>query len=197
LRIAVASGKGGTGKTAVVASFAALSGRAVLADCDVDAADLHLILEPSIRRREDFSGGKRAEILPARCTSCGKCAEICRFGINAVETNGSSKKKTYRVDPIAFEPAVNGEWCVSETRHGPMVHARLGVAEEDSGKLVSTVRQEARWLAEVRGLGVAGRVRYDRAVTEAQIRKLAVVEVKEDGSAEDIRQLWAHVQAAL
>jgi MinD superfamily P-loop ATPase len=293
-QLVVLSGKGGTGKTSVVACFAALSGRAVLADCDVDAADLHLILEPSIRRRQSFSGGKRAEIAPELCTSCGKCAEICRFGaIRAMETNGGSKKKTYRVDPIAcegcgvcvwfcperaiaFEPAVNGEWFVSETRHGPMVHASLGVAEENSGKLVSTVRQEARRLAELRGLelvivdgspgigcpviasisgaslvlivteptlsglhdlervaeltrhfgvpakvsvnkwdlnpriaariedgarsgglGVAGRVRYDRAVTEAQIRKLAVVELKQDGSAEDIRQLWADVQAAL
>lgn len=78
-QLVVISGKGGTGKSSVVACFDALSGRAVLADCDVDAADLHLVLEPAIQRRQSFSGGKRAQIIPARCSGCGKCARICRF----------------------------------------------------------------------------------------------------------------------
>ena len=77
--LVVISGKGGTGKTSVLASFAILADNCVLADCDVDAADLHLILEPKIVRRESFSGGSRAEINPERCKGCGKCAEVCRF----------------------------------------------------------------------------------------------------------------------
>ena len=288
--LVVISGKGGTGKTSIVASFAALAEKAVLADCDVDAADLHLVLEPTIVRKESFSGGKRARIDPARCTACGTCRQVCRF--DAVGFDGPANEgveKTYRIDPVAcegcgvcawfcpekaveFTPAVNGEWYVSDTRHGPMVHARLGIAEENSGKLVSTVRKEAgaiakqrgldlvlidgspgigcpviasitgadlvlivteptlsglhdlgrvadvakhfgipglvcinKWdlnpdvtseierEAQRRGLGVAGRVRYDRAVTDAQIRRLSVVECQQNGSGQDVRRLWAFV----
>jgi MinD superfamily P-loop ATPase len=164
--LVVISGKGGTGKTSVVASFAALAERAVLADCDVDAADLHLILDPKVIRREDFSGGKAARIIAERCTACGICREVCQF--DAVLGDGPANEfvdATFRIDPIAcencgvcawfcpsravdFSPAVNGEWYISETRHGPMVHARLGVAEENSGKLVTTVRREAKRVAE-------------------------------------------------
>ena len=164
--LVVISGKGGTGKTSIVASFASLAEKAVLADCDVDAADLHLILEPRILRRKEFSGGSRARIIAEKCTACGKCRQICRF--DAVFCNGPGNenlKKTFRVDPIAcegcgvcayfcpeeaieFAPAVNGEWFVSETRYGPMVHAKLGVAEENSGKLVSLVRSQAKEIAE-------------------------------------------------
>ena len=164
--LVVISGKGGTGKTSVVASLAALAKRPVLADCDVDAADLHLVLEPTVERREEFSGGSRARILPEKCVACGRCAEVCRFGAICVERPGSDTlAKTYRVDPIGCEgcgvcawfcpagaieflPAVNGEWLVSTTRFGPMVHARLGVAEENSGKLVTRVRKEAAAIAE-------------------------------------------------
>ncbi len=164
--LVVISGKGGTGKTSLVASFAALAESKVLADCDVDAADLHLVLEPSIKHREVFTGGKEARILLGACIACGECAELCRF--DAIRFDGPPSEtieKTYRVDPIAcegcgvcvrfcpaeaiaFEPAVNGEWYVSETRHGPMVHARLGPAAENSGKLVTLVRNEARRIAE-------------------------------------------------
>ncbi len=168
--LVVISGKGGTGKTSIVASFSTLAQRKVLADCDVDAADLWLILEPRILRREPFSGGKRAQIIEEKCTACGKCQEVCRF--DAISFDGSPNslvEKTYRVDPIAcegcgvcayfcpdgaidFQEQINGEWFISETRNGPMVHAKLGIAEENSGKLVSLVRKEAKHLAEERGL---------------------------------------------
>jgi MinD superfamily P-loop ATPase len=171
--LAVVSGKGGTGKTSIVASFAALAGangRAVLADCDVDAADLHLVLAPEVKRREEFRAGRVARIRPADCTGCGKCAELCRF--DAVRRNAAgSGERTFSVDGIACEgcgvcvwfcPAaaidfpekVSGEWFVSETRFGPLVHARLGIAEENSGKLVSRIRREARDIAEREGRGL-------------------------------------------
>jgi MinD superfamily P-loop ATPase len=164
--IVVISGKGGTGKTSLVASFAVLAGKLVLADCDVDAADLHLVLEPEIIKRENFSGGSRAKIISKKCSACGKCLKVCRF--NAISLNGQGNhkvEKTYQVDPIAcegcgvcnffcpenaidFSMAVNGEWYVSDTRTGPMVHAKLGIAEENSGKLVSLVRTQAKKIAQ-------------------------------------------------
>ena len=168
--LVVISGKGGTGKTSIVASFAALAEKTVLADCDVDAADLHLVLDPKIVRRMSFSGGKRARIKPGHCTACGKCEELCRFDAIHFDGPGNGRvEKTFRIDPIAcegcgvcawfcaedaieFAPVINGEWYVSDTRHGPMVHAKLGIAEENSGKLVSTVRKEAGAIAEQRGL---------------------------------------------
>lgn len=171
--LVVISGKGGTGKTSVVASFAALAENKVLVDCDVDAADLHLILDPQIVRREDFIGGRTATVIAENCVGCGKCAEVCRF--DAVSWDGPANDvvaKTYRIDPLAcegcglcahfcpaqtieFAPGVNGEWYVSETRHGPMVHARLGIAQENSGKLVTTIRREAKQIAEERDLSLS------------------------------------------
>lgn len=164
--IVVVSGKGGTGKTSLVASLAVVAGRAVLADCDVDAADLHLVLQPEIKETNDFTGGKAAEIIPGRCTGCGKCYEICRF--EAV-IRDEGKKPPFRIDPVAcegcgvcsyfcpekavaFEPVVNGQWYISDTSYGPMVHAKLGVAQENSGKLVALVRGQARTIAENEGL---------------------------------------------
>lgn len=165
----IISGKGGTGKTSVTASFAALSaGRAVLADCDVDAADLHLVLTPKIVAKTDFRSGNEAVIRSEACTGCGTCAELCRFdAIHYVKRPFG--KALYEVDPVACEgcgvcvrfcPAkaidfperLCGVWMLSETRCGPMVHARLGAAAENSGKLVATVRQEARCVAAERGL---------------------------------------------
>ncbi len=292
--LVVISGKGGTGKTSVVASFAALARGAVLADCDVDAADLHLVLDPTVLQRRDFSGGSQARILPGHCTACGKCEELCRFDAIFYDGPGNGRVgRTYRVDPLAcegcgvcahfcaeraieFGPVVNGQWFVSQTRFGPLVHAKLGVAQENSGKLVSLVRSEARKLAEAqrldtvvidgspgigcpviasitaarlvlvvteptlsglhdlervvgltahfdletlvavnkwdlnpdlcaeiesraRDLGVdaAGRIRYDRRVTEAQIQGRSVVEHAADGAADDLRQLWAIVSERL
>ena len=165
--LVVISGKGGTGKTSVVASFAALAPHPVLADCDVDAADLHLILSPTICDREDFIGGSRATIDSSLCIACGQCLRYCRFDAIHPTPDG----RTYQVDPIAcegcgvcerfcpaeaidFSPAVNGEWYVSNTRYGPMVHARLGIAEENSGKLVTLVRKKAKETAQALGLNL-------------------------------------------
>lgn len=161
--LVVISGKGGTGKTSIVASFLALAKRAVAADCDVDAADLHLVLDPTIQKRWPFSGGSEARIDETACSGCGLCAEHCRF--EAIQLKQDGTKKVYAVDPVSCEgcgvcadicpenavqmiPSANGEWFVSDTRHGPMVHARLGIAQENSGKLVSLVRREARAMAD-------------------------------------------------
>ena len=286
--LVVISGKGGTGKTSIVASFAALARRVVLADCDVDAADLHLVLQPEIRHRADFSGGYRAAVLDPLCSACGACLRLCRFdAVSCIPRPGRSDR--FEIDPVAcegcgvcahfcpteaivFGVAANGEWFTSETRHGPMVHARLGIAEENSGKLVTLVRNEAKKIAQQRhldlvlidgspGIGcpviasitgadlalvvteptlsgmhdlgrvldltehfgidalvcvnkwdineavaseiearagqrgarTAGRVRYDPAVTRAQVQGQSVVEFAQDGAAGDIRRLWSEV----
>lgn len=168
--IIVISGKGGTGKTSVAASFATLAGKAVLADCDVDAANLHCIARPQVRRQEPFSGGSRARIRSGHCIACGKCEELCRFDAVFFNGPGNGKyPKTFRIDPIAcegcgvcawfcaenaieFKPTVNGRLFVSDTRFGPMVHAKLGTAEENSGKLVTRVRTTAKETAEKESL---------------------------------------------
>ena len=162
--LVVISGKGGTGKTSVVAAFAALAGGAVLADCDVDAADLHLVLSPELGAENEFSGRRRAIIDPDACTACGRCAEVCRFeavlgstvdgfAIDAIACEGCELcRRVCSADAIRMEAVVNGAWMVSETRFGPLVHARLGVAEDNSGKLVTLVRNEARSQAQKRGL---------------------------------------------
>ena len=153
--IVVLSGKGGTGKTSVVASFAALAYSKVLADCDVDAADLHLLLKPVVKEEKEFWSGQVASVDKEKCTECGLCQELCRFG--AV--------KDFQVDPISCEgcgfcyqvcPAsaitmnnrMSGHWFISQTRYGYLCHARLGIAQENSGKLVALVRQNAKFIAE-------------------------------------------------
>lgn len=159
--LVVLSGKGGTGKTSITASLATLCSDSALVDCDVDAADLHLIMQPTVLRREAFSGGKRARIDSQRCNDCGKCFELCRFGavlkdnattIDPIACEGCGVCAHFCTrQAIALEPVVNGEWFVSETRSGPMVHAQLGIAEENSGKLVSLIRREARLVAHEHG----------------------------------------------
>jgi len=156
----VISGKGGTGKTSIMAAFSSLAENMVLCDADVDAADLHLIMNPKVIQQTDFQSGNTAMINKDQCTECGLCLEMCRF--NAISAN-------YKVNPIdcegcgvcvhfcpedAIDFPLNtcGEWFVSDTRFGPMVHARLGIAEENSGKLVTLVRQEARKLSEAKNL---------------------------------------------
>jgi MinD superfamily P-loop ATPase len=328
--IVVISGKGGTGKTSLVASFAALAANPVLADCDVDAADLHLVLAPVIRRREEFRCGHEATIRQADCIGCGACLARCRFGAvirmdgtegdlmagakascdncadgskrscpvkfaDNLETiraaGGPQEEHVFAIDPtscegcgvcvwacpvkaIDFPERVGGEWYVSETRHGPMVHARLIPGGENSGKLVSKVREVARALAEERktdivlvdgppgvgcaviasvsgaslvlvvaeptlsgahdmarvleltrhfhipaavcvnkwdlnkemteriesearqaGASIAGRIRYDGAVTAAQLRNRAVVETEAGPIGQDIRAVWEEVSA--
>lgn len=322
--LVVISGKGGTGKTSLAASFAVLADRPVIADCDVDAADLHLVLSPRVKERHEFRSGHEAVIRQDDCTGCGACLAHCRFGAvltpavqdewrmsgrtrmscsdcayckrscdlrtNAIigemrQALGETRPAAYAIDPIAcegcgvcvrfcpenaidFPERLSGEWMVSETRCGPMVHARLGVAAENSGKLVSLVRREARRIAESEnqhliivdgppGIGcpviasvtgatlvlavteptvsgehdlervlsltrhfdipaavcvnkwdlnpemtgriedkarkagarIVGRIRYDRAVTLAQMRGLAVVET-EAPCIEDIQHVW-------
>jgi MinD superfamily P-loop ATPase len=285
--LVIISGKGGTGKTSLTASFAVLADRPVVADCDVDAADLHLVLSPRIREHHEFRSGHEAIIRREDCTGCGECLTHCRF--QAIRTDGKAEGCTkFFIDPIScegcgvcvrfcpvgaidFPERLCGEWMVSETRSGPLVHARLGVAAENSGKLVSTVRREARRIAEDEhrglilvdgppgigcpviasvtgaslvlvvteptvsgehdmdrvlslarhfsisaevcvnkwdingemterienrarevGAGVAGRIRYDPAVTHAQMGARAVVEI-EAPAAEDIKRIWNHL----
>jgi MinD superfamily P-loop ATPase len=168
--VLVLSGKGGTGKTSVLGSFAALARNAVLADCDVDAADLHLLLDPKNREEEAFMGGRVAVIDGKKCTGCGLCGELCRFGaiVRSIADEGDAKEGgvSFRVDSVACEgcgfcarvcpeKAIDmreqraGTYFVSDTRYGPLVHARLGVAQEHSGKLVAQVRRRAKEIAEL------------------------------------------------
>lgn len=157
--LVVVSGKGGTGKTSITAAFASLAHKSVLCDADVDAADLHLLMTPTVRKKRDFMGGCLAEIRKDDCVECDRCRELCRFEaisedyvVDAINCEGCG----VCVD-LCPEQAINfpvqkcGEWFISDTRFGPMVHARLGIAEENSGKLVSLVRQETKKLAEERG----------------------------------------------
>ena len=161
--LTILSGKGGTGKTTVCAAFAALATNKVLSDCDVDAADLHLLLDPTVQHEEDFSGGRTPQIDYRLCMKCGHCQPLCRFEAIHQEEDGSCV-----IDPLACEhcglcalacpnrairmvEAVNGRWFISETRFGALVHARLGIGEDNSGKLVTLVRREARHIAEREG----------------------------------------------
>jgi MinD superfamily P-loop ATPase len=292
--IAVISGKGGTGKTSLTAAFAAMGGKKVLADCDVDAADLHLVLHPELIREDVFTGGSKAAIREEACTGCGLCIEHCRFRAISypVTTKGGQAEKPVinpifcegcrvcmricPVEAVAFEPSRSGWLFVSRTPCGPMVHARLGVAQGNSGKLVTLVRQEARAIAEreacglilidgppgvgcpviasitgvnlalivteptlsgrhdllraaeltahfriptlvcvnkwdihpgmteqieseARGHGVlpAGRIRYDRLVTEAQVQRTNVLACGESPVGEDMKAVWRSVEGTL
>ena len=158
--LVIISGKGGTGKTSLVAAFAALSQDMVLCDADVDAADLHLIMDPTVKESHGFTGGHKAIIDQGKCTQCGLCRELCRweaiskdFVVDSIECEGCGVCYYFCPEKaIDFPEKTCGEWFVSETRFGPMVHARLGIAEENSGKLVTLVRQEAKKLADEKGM---------------------------------------------
>lgn len=158
--LVIVSGKGGTGKTSMVSAIASLAQNMVLCDADVDAADLHLIMDPDIIKSIPFKGGCEAVINRDKCVECGLCRELCKW--NAISDN-------FIVDPIDcegcgvcyyfcpekaidFPQKTCGECFISDTRFGPMVHARLGIAEENSGKLVTLVRKEAKNLGEKKGL---------------------------------------------
>jgi MinD superfamily P-loop ATPase len=156
----VISGKGGTGKTSLLGAFASLAENMVLCDADVDAADLYLILEPEIKEKQDFQEGHRAVIDPEKCTECGLCRELCRFNaispefhVDPIDCEGCGVCVHFcPADAIEFPRKTCGELFVSETRVGPMVHARLGIAEDNSGKLVTLARQRARKVAQNKGL---------------------------------------------
>lgn len=157
--LVVVSGKGGTGKTSITAAFASLAESSVLCDADVDAADLHLLMAPTVRKKTDFMGGCLAEIRKDDCVECDRCRELCRFDaisedyvVDAINCEGCGVCVDLCPEQaIDFPVQKCGEWFISDTRFGPMVHARLGIAEENSGKLVSLVRQETKKLAEEKG----------------------------------------------
>lgn len=159
--IVVISGKGGTGKTSITASFAYLGGREiVVADCDVDAADLHLLMLPDFAKSEEFYSGVIAKIDQDVCTKCGKCAEVCRFDaipvidgqyvVQPLDCEGCGYcARVCPVDAITMESQNVGDWYMSTTKVGSsMVHARLGIGAENSGKLVAKVKNETKIIAE-------------------------------------------------
>ena len=154
------SGKGGTGKTTILASFAALAGRTALADCDVDAPDLCLLLHPEINHQEEFRGGQLAVIDQERCLRCGRCREVCRFeaitpgfSVEPLDCEGCGACRVVcPAEAIELRERVAGDWFRGQTKYGPMVYARLRPAEENSGKLVALVRKQARVQAERDGI---------------------------------------------
>ncbi len=157
-QLVILSGKGGTGKTTVAAALAHMVSQempVVLADADVDAANLELVLDPTKQEEHGFMGGQLAVIDPEKCTACGICAEVCRF--DAVIPGD----EVYRVDSLACEGCAScyyqcpeeairmeeqqaGLWFRSDTRFGPLFHAHLFAGQENSGKLVTLVKQQAR-----------------------------------------------------
>ena len=160
--IIVISGKGGTGKTSLTGAFAHLATNKVICDLDVDAPDLHLLLQPTKERLVEFYSGHEARIDVEKCDGCGLCASLCQYG--AARKNGAG----FVVDPlrcegckvcVAFCPTAAigfpekhcGQWYVSTTRFGPLVHAQLFPGAENSGRLVMVLKQQARELAKARG----------------------------------------------
>ena len=160
--LVVISGKGGTGKTSLLGAFASLAKDMVLCDADVDAADLYLILEPEVNERQDFQEGHRAVINPDRCTECGECRRLCRwdaispeFEVDPIDCEGCGVCVYFcPAEAIDFPLKTCGELFISETRVGPMAHARLGIAEDNSGKLVTLTRKQAKELATKRSLSL-------------------------------------------
>jgi len=157
--IVIISGKGGTGKTVITASIAALARNKVMGDCDVDASNLYLLLHPEIKEKHDFYAGLIPSIDLEKCTNCGRCQEVCRFDaiktikgqtvIDLVSCEGCGLcALVCPVKAIQMKENLCGEWYISKTKYGPLVHARLGIAEENSGKLVTLVRQNAQAIAE-------------------------------------------------
>lgn len=162
--LVILSGKGGTGKTTIVGALAALWQKVILVDCDVDAANLHLITRPAVRSRHIFRASRKAEIDRELCTDCGLCLDYCRF--NAIKMSGDSQsgELSFHIDQldcegcglcahicpeqaIALNTVDTGEWFLSETRFGPMVHGRLAPAQGNSGMLVSLLRSKAGEIA--------------------------------------------------
>jgi MinD superfamily P-loop ATPase len=159
-QLTIVSGKGGTGKTTIAAAFAALAENKVMVDCDVDAADLYLLLRPRILKQEKYYGGRSPHVDLDKCTQCGLCTEVCRFHAidNGVVDYVSCEGCGFcsHICPegaIAMEEAFSGDWFVSDTPYGPFIHARLGIGEENSGKLVTVVRKQAMEVANERQSG--------------------------------------------
>jgi MinD superfamily P-loop ATPase len=159
-QLAIVSGKGGTGKTTIAAAFASIVKNKVLVDCDVDAADLHLLLRPRVLKQEKYYGGRSPHVDLDKCTQCGLCTEVCRFHAihNGVVDPVSCERCGFcshvcPEDAIIMEEAFSGDWFVSDTPYGPFVHARLGIGEENSGKLVTVVRKQAMEIAKEKHLG--------------------------------------------
>ena len=160
--ILILSGKGGTGKTTLTAAFAHLASNHVICDLDVDAPDLHLILKPDTHTVEPFESGHTAIIRPEDCERCGTCLSACRYDaiqgddppvVNPLKCEGCKLCVALcPADAITFAPNHCGDWYQSESRFGPMVHAQLFPAEENSGRLVALLRQQARTLAKAKGL---------------------------------------------
>lgn len=163
--IAVVSGKGGTGKTFFTASLAALVKDKIMVDCDVDATNLYILLHPEIKKEEVFKGGYEAEIKDELCIKCGKCLAICRFeAVKTVKNSTGTIEKIF-IDPFSCEGCgacslgcpveaisitekESGKFYISDTKYGPFVFAKLDIAAENSGKLVTKVKKEAYKLAE-------------------------------------------------
>jgi MinD superfamily P-loop ATPase len=163
--IAIISGKGGTGKTSMVGSLAYLADNKIVVDCDVDAADLHLILRGKTKSSNNFIGSQKAIIDSDNCISCGICSEYCRFDAIKTKTDFSVNGTRFYVDKLScegcgvctkfcpekaikMEDHISGRWYINKTKYGPLVHAKLGIAEANSGRLVSLLRKTARDIAE-------------------------------------------------
>lgn len=152
--LTVLSGKGGTGKTSIAASLAVLAGNKVLVDCDVDAANLHLLLRPLVQETADFKGMPVASVDSEKCTGCGLCQDHCRFraieNLTVIEHACEGCGFCHHLCPseaVEMVERVAGQWFVSDSLHGPLVHARMGIGQENSGKLVTEVKKKARLLA--------------------------------------------------
>ncbi len=154
--LVVISGKGGTGKTSLTAAFGSLADNHLFCDTDVDAADLHLLLDPKVLEKNEFIGGSKATIIADHCSGCGLCTEVCKFSainkdfvVDPIECEGCGVCHAFCPEhAVDFQPRKCGEWFTSTTRFGPMVHAHLGIGEENSGKLVSLIRKQAQILAQ-------------------------------------------------
>lgn len=158
--LTIISGKGGTGKTSLTSAFAGLAENKIMVDADVDAADLDLILTPSVHHEEEFKGGHYAVIDPELCTECGECRQRCQFGairedfvVEKIDCEGCGVCVHFcPADAISFPQRTCGKWYISDTRFGTLIHAKLGIAEENSGLLVSLLRRKAKEMAEEQGL---------------------------------------------
>ena len=158
-QLAIVSGKGGTGKTTIAAAFAALAKNKVMVDCDVDAADLYLLLKPNILIQEKYFGGRSPHVDLDKCTQCGLCTKVCRFSaidngvVNIISCEGCGFCSHICPEKvITMRDAFSGDWFISETPYGPFIHARLGIGEENSGKLVTVVRKKASEIAKEKNL---------------------------------------------